>query len=221
MKCTACQREIKEGINEHYLSELHKVNVKRRVHSIPPLHEPEENKENATNDGAKKKDRQSYIEILPLNKSECVFCEYDGDDLDEHTETHGFSKDLGLCREIVLNNLCVYCFKQFNKRVDVKRHMKDMNHCRLKKEECNNIVNNLCCDGPTLALTSGKTLGNREYLRYFRQYHRIVEYREKKSEITVRKSVKEKEKINESRKNELKVSLQANYQKHFCEHWMQ
>jgi hypothetical protein len=235
MKCTACGTALEEEYKHHYGTELHRVNVLRKSQGIPPLQhldEPEpsvEEKEEMAQPSMEEKTRKSqpnemdYTELSPFNKNVCLFCDYAGEDIDEHIEIHEYDGDLAKCKLFVENNTCIHCLKQFKTQEDTRKHMKSLGHYSLRAEKKSTIT--IESDGPTLSLDNGKILGSKEYLRYFKQYHRPVEYkkknRERNHQIMISKTSKEEHEIRIERKNDLKVSLGMNHQKHFREQWLQ
>ncbi|KAM0675211.1 hypothetical protein GVAV_001555 [Gurleya vavrai] len=140
---------------------------------------------------------------------ECYICDLkfeEVDDLDDHLQDHNIPYDVySIC---ILKKTCLFCNVVIKDVFNYKQHLKKY------------FINGLKQDGAYATLENGKVIGNREYVKYFKQVLRKIDPKEtrimKNEESKVEVKIKNVEK-----RNNLKVSLAMNYQKHFRAHWLQ
>lgn len=217
MKCSACKIFISS--KDHYKSEIHIENTKRKVLNIPPVEEISMEDiiiEEDTKKSNKKKNERILIkkEKQKLAPNECYFCPQifeNKEGLFRHLHSHLEIDEylFEFYNERIMNLECIFCNNKYKEGFKLKEHL-------------NKYLVDFQTNGPYRYLDGGKMIGNKEYMKYFQQTLKPVE--EKKKEYTIVKVDVPKKDIrlrNQDTKNDLKVSIMMNHQKHFREHWLQ
>lgn len=203
MICTSCLCDVSDRL--HYQTELHKLNAKRKINGIPPLTTlptptiPQQEEEKVIKHSRSK---------VATPTHECFFCNAQNyGSLYDHINTH-LPYTISLCSftnlKIKFDNLeCIFCSRNFSDRGRLKTH--HLMHV-MKKED--------------VILSNGNKIIKRQNVFESTQIRRPIEntnYQIVKVEVEKKRNLERSMKV----KNDIKVSLMLNYQKHFTEHWRQ
>ncbi|EJW02716.1 hypothetical protein EDEG_02900 [Edhazardia aedis USNM 41457] len=233
MICTSCQIEVGENLKQHYQTELHSINVKRKINNIPPIYSLTEIN-NRLDSGVNNFD--GCKEEASIANDECFLCDVNGLDSCDEYFNHLFSHsieitDLENTRKTLLNGQCIFCFVQFKNNSKLKKHISKIHieDTSLSKTHFKLAKVNLNADHGICTLSDGKIIKSKDYNKETKSNYNIAKIDEKTDKSTgimVYKMTKAEkntaEKIQKRvRKNELKVSLSMNHQEHFTPHWRQ
>lgn len=250
MKCRTCN-EIIENKTEHYQSLLHEENLKRKLIGLEPLAELPTKEEVTEKKVEVKKTEETGLYDIKENEclycGQIVSSDYI-EHLESHgfklllpqyiTNIDGLITHL---REKIHYCMCTFCNKRFSSITKARNHMHSMNHMNYANtEEYDSFytypekgVGYVSEDGTELYLPSGRVAGNKKYSKYYAQTLRDIEYYQnmKKSytqvvhkelpEQTEEEKIKTRQFVERQQRNNLKIGMQNNSQKHFRDDWMQ
>jgi C2H2 type zinc-finger (2 copies) len=250
MRCSSCKVVLgREKAKEHYLSELHAENVRRKAAGAPALSEIL--REEETMDTKEVKDECRGEGMCILKEGECFYCPEIVGSLHSpeylmHLKKHHFRFPneqwladrhglMDYLKEKIEHCICTYCGKRFGRIESARRHMEDLGHSRYTDSDefgefyCypEPSVLPLSEDGTELVLGDGKVAGSRRYSRYYQQKLREPGYYGTREMVVRReetdRSAQAQERIAArlKRRNDLKVSISANIQMRYREDWMQ
>jgi hypothetical protein len=206
---------------EHYLSEIHRINVKRQIYGMPPITIDEMQADNASRaieqSNAQEADARCQRRITVNEKiktcaAKCVFCDAEADHT--HYKGHGMSDEQ---IEHIKRNTCYVCHEGFVGDECLKIHIASGKH------------RNAVVDGRNLILQDGRVISVRGHkVRHDNSGEsdalgsRLAMRNEKQKASAISLIVSKAEKImSVNNKNQLKVSLSMNHQQHFKPDWMQ
>jgi len=250
MRCSSCKVVLgREEAKEHYLSELHAENVRRKAAGAPALLEAW--REEEVVEMKETKDECRGEGVCTLREGECFYCPEVAGDLHSpeylmHLRKHHFRLSnerwladrhglMDYLKEKIEHCMCTYCGRRFGGIESARRHMEDLGHSRYTDSSefgefyCypEPSVLPLSEDGTELVLGSGKVAGSRRYSRYYQQklrepgYYGTREIAVRREEIDRSVQIRERAAIRLKRRNDLRVSTSANVQMHYRADWMQ
>ncbi|TBU18761.1 hypothetical protein CWI42_050230 [Ordospora colligata] len=222
MKCTACQIDVDGHIKEHYLSEIHGINVKRQIYGMPPATIDEIQADDESRDAerseiqetdAKYPRRINVNENIKTHAVRCIFCDAEADHA--HYKGHGMTDNQIEC---IKNNTCYVCHEGFVGDECLKMHIVSGKHRNTVASSGSLILE----DGRVIVGKGAQKLILDKLGEEDASRSRLVVKNEKQkvNAISLRVS-KEEQRISANNKNQLKVSLSMNHQQHFKPDWMQ
>ena len=146
MYCTSCEI-ITEDLS-HYKSELHSINVKRKMVGLPPLSleelYPESKSDEISLDLYQENNEENYSlnrKIQKEQKKKCLFCEQD------ESINHYFEHGLSAEQITYINNIqCYVCYERFVRKEHLLAHLQG------------DVLRTAVTDGVSLYLMNGKVL---------------------------------------------------------------
>ncbi|KAK1349603.1 hypothetical protein LUQ84_001260 [Hamiltosporidium tvaerminnensis] len=197
MRCTVCKIETSGCLKEHYKSEFHQSNSQRKIHNIPPISYDEYIK--SVEERAKEeKMREERIREEKVREDRIK------EELYNTESQQNNNNELEEVDSMMEQNSNMY------------KEVEEINELQIDEnnihEEYSSDKNDplLVTDGINLYLPNGKVLGNREYMKYYKQNYSVVDTKERRKYEPIRVVGKLSRYIFYNRKESLKKALQIN-----------